>query len=288
MGFFSNSYYKEGPGVQKNERKKKGFFAFFEIYFRNFWGLFMVGCLYSLISVIGLGFTNGLAKAGMTNVARSISRQKHSFLVEDFIETIKKNWKQSLALGVINMLLMAILTLDLWYFWSYITREDLKELPIIQILGMGISLALIIVATFIKYYIWTMTITFSLTIKQMIKNSFQFVFLNFFKNVLVSIAFGLVYVGLYLLATVNLGFMVVSVILLIGVLPGFKTLLVQSLAFPQIKKYMIDPYYAEHKGEDIEKRRALGLEISEDELENNDSEEAIFTDTVSSEDEEDN
>ena len=31
MGFFSKSYYKEGPGVQKNERKKKGFFAFFEM-----------------------------------------------------------------------------------------------------------------------------------------------------------------------------------------------------------------------------------------------------------------
>ena len=48
---------------------------------------------------------------------------------------------------------------------------------------------------------------------------------------------------------------------------------------------MIDPYYAEHKGEDIEKRRALGLDIPEDELENDEKEESLFTDTVSSPDE---
>ena len=46
---------------------------------------------------------------------------------------------------------------------------------------------------------------------------------------------------------------------------------------------MIDPYYREHKGEDIEKRRALGLEISPDELppEQPEETESIFTDTVS-------
>ncbi|MBE6761250.1 MAG: DUF624 domain-containing protein [Ruminococcaceae bacterium] len=285
MGFFSNSYYKEGPGVEKNERKKKGFFAFFDIYFRNFWGLCSVSFVYTLISVLSLGFANGLAKAGMTHVARSISREKHSFLLEDFFETIKKNWKQSLALGAINMVITALLALDIWYFWSYITRDDLKELALLEIIGLGLALALAIVATYIKYYIWTMTITFSLTIKQMIKNSFQFVFLNFFKNVLVSILFGAIYFGLFCLLYINAYFMIISLALIIFVVPGFKGLLVQFLAFPSIKKYMIDPYYAEHKGEDIEKRRALGLDIPEDELENQEeTEESVFTDTVSSSD----
>lgn len=282
MGFFSNSYYKEGPGVEKNERKKKGFFAFFEKYFRNFWGLFLVNFVYSLISVLSLGLANGLAKAGITHVARSINREKHSFLLSDFFETIKKNWKQSLILGILNAFLMAVLAVDLWYFWGYITRPDLKELAIMQILGLGVSLALLIVVTFIKYYIWTMTITFSLTIKQMIKNSFQFVFLNFFKNLLTALVLGIVYAGVIVIAFLgNPGLMVVSILLFVCVVPGFKAMLVQALVFPSIKKYMIDPYYAEHKGEDIEKRRALGLDIPEDEIE---EEEAVFTDTVPSAD----
>jgi len=288
MGFFSNSYYKEGPGVEKNERKKKGFFAFFDIYFRNFWGLCSVSFVYTLISVLSLGFANGLAKAGMTHVARSISREKHSFLLEDFFETIKKNWKQSLALGAINMVITALLALDIWYFWSYITRDDLKELALLEIIGLGLALALAIVATYIKYYIWTMTITFSLTIKQMIKNSFQFVFLNFFKNVGISIVFGALYLGTACLLYLGPGLMVVAILLFVFVLPGLKTLLVQAVAFPQIKKYMIDPYYAEHKGEDIEKRRALGLDIPEEETQNEEKEESIFTDVISSNSEDNN
>lgn len=287
MGLFSNSYYKEGPGVEKNERKKKGFFAFFEIYFRNFGGLFAVSIVYSLISVLSLGFANGLAKVGFTHVARSVNREKHSFLFSDFFETIKKNWKQSLILGIINVFLIALLSFDIWFFWGYITRPDLNDLAVFQILALGISIGLLIVATFIKYYIWTMTITFSLTIKQMIKNSFQFVFLNFGRNILVSIVLGLIYLAVYAISTFGPGLMVVAIVILVGIVPGFKTLLVQALVFPQIKKYMIDPYYAEHKGEDIEKRRALGLEISEDELTpQNAAQDALFTDNVSKNNEE--
>lgn len=280
MGLFSNNYYKEGPGVEKNERKKKGFFAFFEIYFRNFWGLFTVSIVYSLISVLGLGVANGLAKAGITHVARSIGREKHSFLFSDFFGAIKKNWKQSLALGAINVVLMAILVVDIWYFWGYITRPDLEDFALMQIIGLGISVVLLIVATIIKYYIWTMVITFSLSIKQMIKNSFHFVFLSFGRNLITAIILGLIYSALYVLSVLNPGLMVIAIILLIGVVPGFKALLLQFLAFPKIKKYMIDPYYAEHKGEDIEKRRDLGLDISDDELGDEIKEENVFTDTV--------
>ena len=288
MGLFSSSYYKEGPGVEKNERKKKGFFAFFEIFFRNFWGLFMVGFVYSAISILSLGFANGLAKSGMTHIARSVGREKHSFLFSDFFETIKKNWKQSLALGIINVVFMAILGVDIWYFWSYITNPEVEGMAMLQVIGLGVSLAVLIVATFIKYYIWTMTITFSLTIKQMLKNSFQFVFLNFARNLLASVILGLFYLAIFVIYLINGGFAIVAFIILLGVLPGFKALLVHFISFPQIKKYMIDPYYAEHKGEDIEKRRALGLDIPDDELENEEKEESIFTDTVSKESDEDN
>lgn len=280
MGWFgSYDFNKGGPGVEKNERKKKGFFSFFEIYFRNFWRMVGVNVVYVLMSVVGLGFTNGLAKAGMTHVARSIGREKHSFLLSDFFETIKKNWKQSLIMGILNMFAMAILGFDLYYFWGYVT--NVEEFGLMQIIGLGVSAFLAIVLTFIKYYIWTMTITFSLTIKQMLKNSFQFVFLNIWRNIMIAVIMGVLYVGAFLLASLNAFCLIIACFLAICVIPGFKAILIQANVFPQIKKYMIDPYYEEHKGEDIEKRRALGLEIPEDEL-NGESpeEESVFSDEV--------
>ena len=48
-------------------------------------------------------------------------------------------------------------------------------------------------------------------------------------------------------------------------LPGFTFLMIQYFTFPAIKKFIIDPYYAEHPDEDLEKRRSLGIEIEGEE-----------------------
>jgi len=64
--------------------------------------------------------------------------------------------------------------------------------------------------------------------------------------------------------------------------PAFNALLVQFCIFPSIKKFIIDPYYAEHPNEDIEKRRRLGLEI-ESEV----KAESVFEDSAKVVDEED-
>lgn len=275
-GFFGLfDYTKEGPGVEKNEKKKTGFFAFFEIYFRNFWSYAKIGPLYWLCSV--LLFTNGMAKVGITHVARSTQREKHSFLFSDFFEAIKNNLKQSLLLGVLNTVSVLLLGLDLWYFWNYVNYD----FNVFAVIGLALAFFLTICLTFIKYYIWTMVITFNLTIKQLVKNSFNFVFLNLLRNILISLVMGIIYVGLYLLAATNGLLFVLSAILLIFVVPGFKAALIQANTFPSIKKYIIDPYYAEHKGEDIEKRLALGLDIGEDELPKDENDEkSIFSDNI--------
>lgn len=273
FGFFD--YTKEGPGVEKNEKKKKGFFTFFEVYFRNIWNLAKAGMLYWLCSLLVV--TNGLAKAGLTYVARITTRNKHTFVFSDFKDAVKENWKQCLVLGILNTVITALLAFDVYFFWINL----MAEFSAFAVIGLGVALFLSVCFTFMKYYIWTMAITFKLTLKQLIKNSFHFVFINLGRNILISLSLGIFYAALFLLQSINGLFWVLSVLLLVLVLPGFKASLIQANTFPSIKKYIIDPYYAEHKGEDIEKRRALGLEIGEDELpREKEPEEKVFSDTV--------
>ena len=92
LGFFD--FEKEGPGIAKDAPKKRSFVVFFEFFFRNFWKFISVNLVYAIMSLPI--FTLGLANVGITNVARSIARDKHSFGLSDYIETIKKNWKQGL------------------------------------------------------------------------------------------------------------------------------------------------------------------------------------------------
>ena len=256
-GFFGLfNYEKEGPGISKNAPKKKTFIVFFETFFRNFWKFIVINLVYGIISLPVL--TNGLAAAGITNVTRNIARDKHSFGTSDFLETIKKNWKQALPAGIINTLIYIILGFDIYFF--YTASEG-----IMATVGLGISLCMLFIFTVMQYYIWTLIITFKFSLKQVYKNSFKFVFINMKMNLLCFFAILLVYAVnialVFLLQSYFLPVITFELLLYILLFPSFRYLLVQYCTFPSIKKYIIDPYYAEHPDEDIEKRQNLGIEI---------------------------
>ena len=269
MGMFGLfNYDKAGPGIEKNAPKKRSFIVFFETYFRNFWKFMPISAVHSLLCLPLL--TSGLAASGMTHVARNTARDKHSFGLSDYFETIKKNWKQALPAGIINLLVYAVLFYDAWYFFC-------AEGTLATICS-GLIVALFFVFSVMNYFVWTLMITFKFNLRQIYKNSFKFVFLNI-KNNLLCFVTDLVCLGLYVLilrALQNwfLFVMTVELILFVVTYPSFKYLLVQYCVFPSIKKYIIDPYYEAHPDEDLDKRRDLGVyEEEEDEEENEESEE---------------
>lgn len=272
-GFFGLfNYDKEGPGVSKDAPQKKTFVVFFEMFFRNFWKFITINLVYSVISIPI--FTNGMANVGITNVARNTARDKHSFGLSDFFETIRKNLKQSLIAGIINAVVFGFLIFDLWFF-----AESKGKFGVV---GTGITLALLLTFIMMGYYLWTLIITFNYTLKQAYSNSFKFVFLNFknsflclFVNILIlAINIGLI----YLFANYWLYVLFIELVCYVCVYPAFNALLIQFCTFPSIKKFIIDPYYKEHPDEDIEKRKRLGLEIEENKPLNNNTTEDVEED----------
>lgn len=273
MGLFGN-YNKEGPGIAKDAPKKRAAIVFLEIFFRNFWKFATISGLFTMISIPLV--TSGLASVGITNVARNTARDKHSFGVSDFFATIKKNWRQALPAGIINAVVYAILIFDIVYFSSGENR--------ISAAGQGLILAIFFIFTIMNYYMWTLMITFKFTLKQIYSNSFKFVFINFWPNLLCFVLQVLalaIYLGILFLFKNQIAMILpLLVVAFVFTFPSFKFLLEQYIAFPAIKKYIIDPYYKEHPDDDIEKRRDLGLEIEDDEDDEGDSEdeERIFND----------
>ena len=259
-GFFGLfNYEKEGPGIEKDAPKKKGFVVFFETFFRNFWKFITINLVYVLISVPVV--TTGLTACGLTHVARNTARDKHSFGLSDFFETIKKNWKQSLIAGILNV---AILFLLFWITNFYHAQYG-ETGNFIHLIGLGLSLSLTLIFLLMKFYLWTLIITFNLTLKQVYKNSFKFVFINFKGNLLCGLCLLAVY-ALYVAIILLIPYFIVwtiAAVLALCTLPAFRFLLIQYFVFPSIKKHMIDPYYEQHPDDDIELRRNLGLEIEE-------------------------
>ena len=277
-GFFGFlDFTKEGPGISKDAPKKKAFFVFFtfqllvlhadvflfETFFRNFLKFVWVNLVYLVLSLPII--THGMASAGITNVTRNIARDKHSFGLSDFFETIRKNLKQSLAVGVINTIITALLAFSIWFYnESYLQTEQ-----ILSFAGLVISLSFAAIFAMMNFYIYTLMITFNYNIKMLYKNSFKFVFVNLWKNLLCGIILlGVyaIYVGIAILFN-DLRVIIIELIIAAATLPAFRFLLVQFFTFGSIKKYIIDPYYAEHPDADIEKRRDLGLDVPEDDEE---------------------
>lgn len=273
-GFFN--YNKPGPGISKDAPKKRAFFVFFETWFRNIWRLLPSGIVYCLFSFLLI--PSGLGSAGMTNIARNMARDKHSFGISDFFETIKKNWKQALVMGIINVVITAMVVASgVLYYFNF--QETLGGW--FSIIGTGLMLSVFFVISVMKYYIWLILITFNLPIGKIIKNSFYFVFINLKNNIIVGLASILWYalsVGICLLCVANAEIFILSVVVitLLNILffPGFKHLLIQFCVFPSVKKMMIDPYYEANPDADIELRRSLGLEVPEDD----EDEEGVFND----------
>lgn len=272
LGF--GNYAKEGPGVSKNEPKKKTFIVFIETYFRNFWKFISINLVYFLMSILVI--PSGLAAAGITHITRTIARNKHSFGLSDFFETIKKNWKQALVVGIINTLLYALIIINLIFSW---TGEGEGLFPVVY---QGVTTAVAFMFSVMNFYIWTLLITFKFKISQIYKNSFKFIFVNLKMNFLLAAILVLVYLagyGLLLLSTKYSIFYAITVVLSICCFPAFRFLLIQYCTFPSIQKYIIDPYYKEHPHEDIELRRDLGLEIEEEK----ETSEEVFDDSLKEE-----
>ena len=252
FGFFDPT--KEGPGISKNAPKKKAFFVFFETFFRNFFKFFSINLIYILVSAPII--THGMAHAGITNVTRNIARDKHSFGLSDFFETIKKNWKQSLAVGIINTIVTVLICFAVWFY-----NESYKQTAqTLSFLGLVLSLSVAAVFAIMNFYIYTLMITFDFSIKTLYKNSWLFATLGIKHNLIITGTLAVIFVLAYILLVLNFR-IGLTIIIVVGafIYPSFSAFLIQFNVFPEIKKYIIDPYYKEHPDEDIEKRRDLGL-----------------------------
>lgn len=302
-GFFGLfNYDKEGPGVAKNAPKKRAFFAFMDIYGRKFWKLALAGMLWAVTCIPIV--TKGWADAGLTFITRNFSREKHAFVKEDFFETVKKNRKNALVIGIINLIITGVLIFNLLslipvmipglYVLFGAAAEDIpaaRELSLLESVILIVSLMGYVTFTWMKYYIPFLMITFKLSVKQVYKNSFLFAGANMKVNLAVSAILIAVYAALggILLTFPNTFVLVLVLAFGVTILPGFRSLLIQYSIFPAIKRLIIDPYYEANPNADKQARLDLGLEVEETAApaanaataeDKPAEEEVIFTDTL--------
>lgn len=193
--------------------------------------------LYALGALLLLTF--GPVNAGTTHLLRSMVREEGMFIMSDFWQTIKRNLKQSLIFGVLDILIMVILGYDLLYFYLNLANGE----TMIYIFFF-LTFAMCIVYAFMRMYIYLMMITFDLSIMKLLKNALFFAILGIKRNIMALLAVIVVVAFWYVLRMV---FFPVAVILPFILMFSVCGLASAYAAYPKIKEIMIDPYCSESK-----------------------------------------
>ncbi len=187
-------------------------------------------------------FTFGPVNAGCAYLIKNLIKGEPVFLWQDFITTIKTNWKQALPMGILDLGMLGLSAFSLLSY--YVNYENYFVL-------FWTMLLIIMLYMFIRFYLYTIMVTFELGFFQIIKNSVIFCLLGFWRNLAMFASICFLIFMVFWLGSLFMPIFVISLFILVFATSSFMG---TYAAYPKIKQYMIDPYYtkAEQKEYEIE------------------------------------
>ena len=267
-----------GPGVSKNAPEESGFVRYFKIFGRKFWSLGFVNAIYCLffipllaLSLFLLHMLNkvgagdnvvyiflcfaplaflGPANAGLVKITREFVREEPCFIWADFMEAFRKNWKQSLVVSIFQYVGSVILFSAVTFYYGMMANGFFYAIP------FGLSLLFCVIFLFMSFYLQLMVVTLNLRLKPLFKNALLLSFIGLGRNFLTLLVCGLI-VGLEIAFFIfTLGgakaSMILFVVMTLMLLFSWVSYTANFMAFPTIKKTIIDPYYEAHPEETAE------------------------------------
>ncbi len=190
--------------------------------------------VYVFLAISALFFiTFGLTNTGAAYIIRGYNRGDPIFLFSDFFSCIKRNFRQALVIGFADILFAVVLFWDLTFWYS--------QPGFMSAVFMYMSLFLFVIYFMMRFYVYTIMITFKLSVFKILKNSFLLAILGFKRNILAFLGiFALIYLSLFVFFNIPS----VGVMLPIIITYSVGMFMAGYASYPVIKKYMIDPFYS--------------------------------------------
>ncbi len=190
----------------------------------SFWVPLPVGL--ALVAVSAIFY--GPITCGFTYCMRNLATERHVWY-SDLFSKAKENFKQGILIGLIDIVVFSSLVLYLRMDASAVSGVMYYYYTALRIIAILIA----IFYAFMRYYLYTLIVTFELPIKGIFKNSYIFAVLGFGRNLLVT--------AIILLAVFSLSSTPYLDIFLMGTFTfSFCGFLANYATYPVIKKYMLD------------------------------------------------
>lgn len=195
------------------------------------------GRLITILCLLGVTMlTWGWQNVGAVYNLRSMVRGDSCFLWSDFFYAIRRNLKQGFLFGLIDFVAIALLGFNIYFYFTLSAEFSYGVM-------YAVSIAIAVFYICMRAYIYPMMITFDLSIYKLLKNGLIFSLLGIKRNIMmllgmlvvVALTLALVFGGL----SSGLSFTLILPFFYFLPLVGF---IATYAAYPNIKRYMIDPY----------------------------------------------
>ena len=140
----------------------------------------------------------GPASAGGAYVMRNFAREEHAWVMSDFWDNVKSNFKQSMAVLFIDIVVI-YLSMVAFNFYSMQYASSPNQ---IYLIAQGILAFVLMIYTFMHYYIYQLMISYEAALIDLYKNAMLFCVAKFPQNIFFTVlAFGIV-LGLFVFLNV--------------------------------------------------------------------------------------
>ena len=107
----------------------------------------------------------GPFNAGVTYVLRNWARDEHSFVLSDFKDTVKENWRPALAVSVVSGLMPVTVFVAARFYGDMLQRSPVFIAPVALVLLAGIMWSLA------EMLIYPMMVTYNLRLGEIVRNA---------------------------------------------------------------------------------------------------------------------
>ena len=265
MGLFGG-FQNAGPGINPYAPKKKPFFRFWELLWRNLGKLLTLNIVITLMHapvllsmmfyirkhnnltvpmciflLIVQFFVMGPTYAASARVLRLIVLDKAFFFGQEFKKGFTRNFGAATLYWILNSIVLMSIYAGFQVYPELSQKLGTKLVFVPQALTMGVGLVLL----FMNNYIWTLQAATTLKKKSVLKNSLMLSALSV-KRCLLSFFLILAVLGICLLIWMVSSYL----IFLFAFFPAaFIGYIVTFIHYPVVQKYVINPYY-EDTGEE--------------------------------------
>ena len=204
-------------------------------------------------------FTFGIVNVGTAYILRNIAKGEPVFVWSDFWYAAKRNWRQALPFGIIDIVINVILVCNVYLMATSGIANFFESVMLWS------SIILFVLYFIMRYYMYVQMVTFKLKITKIFKNSLIFALLGIKRNIiaLLGILFGILLEVAFIFAFKGI---LISFGVGLPLLILFSTFAYMKVfaAYYKIKEIMIDPYLREHPEENPDVTESDDVIMSDD------------------------